>query len=471
MTAAEKAAGGARALAATAEPRRTAYVVLLASTTLGTLSSTIITSPINQIASALDATAREIVFAVAAFTLAMVLFAPLAGWLCERLGPRRFLIASLVVMVAAGVGAALSPDLATLIAMRALQGVACSAIPPAVQQTLGVFWARNRARVMATWASALGIGQALGPPLGGVVADLVGWRGVFLTHALLSAVLALLLWLTVPAVPPGRPPMHVTGMLTLVLGIGGLVCAVAALGQGGPVELTTALVVIGVVGVLVYLRLSMRSSRALVDPRLLAERRYFRSTVAAGSVMAILGIFIVATPLELGQEFGLSPGRIGGITVALAASMALFAPVSSRIGERITPRRVMLLGLATLVCTPPLLAAALSLDGTTAALSAAFAVLVLSGCAIGSVQSVSALGVMRSPAARHGIALGIHNMVRFSGLAVGYSWVALSYPTGHLTLVLAGPAVLAAVTLAIVLLGPPAEPVPDAPVDASAVGT
>ncbi|WP_110180352.1 MFS transporter [Nocardioides solisilvae] len=445
------------------EPGRVAYVALVACTTLGTLSSTIITSPINRIASSLGASPREIVFAVAAFTLAMVLFAPLAGWLCERLGPRRFLLASLVLMLVAGVGAALSPNLPVLVAMRALQGFGCSGIPPAVQQTLGVFWVRNRGRVMAAWASAIGIGQALGPPLGGVVADLVGWRGVFVTHAVLCGVLGLLVLRFVPAAPAGRPAMHVSGMLTLVVGVGGLVGAVTVVGQGGTWSLTAALVALGVVGVLLHLVVSRRSTHALVEPRLLVERRYLRSTVAAGAVMAILGIFIVATPLELGQEFGLSPSRIGAITVALAASMALFAPVSSRIGERITPRRVMHLGLAFLVCTPLLLPLALSLEGPALPLVAGFVVLAATGCAIGSVQSVAALGVMRSPAAANGTALGIHNMVRFSGLAAGYAWVALSYPTGHFLLVFAGPAVLAAVALAVVLVGPPAAPVEDAP--------
>ncbi|WP_185994584.1 MFS transporter [Nocardioides campestrisoli] len=443
------------------EPGRAAYVVLLACTTLGTLSSTLITSPINQIADGLEAGPREIVFAVAAFTLAMVVAAPLAGWLCERLGPRRFLVASLGLMVAAGIGAALSPDLLTLVGMRALQGLACSAIPPAVQQTLGFFWVHNRARVMATWASAIGVGQALGPPIGGLVADLVGWRGVFVTHAALAGLLAVLLLRVVPAAPAGRPPMHVTGMLTLVVGAGGLVGALTVVGQGGALVTTLALAAVGLVGVLVHLMIARRSSRALVEPRLLREPRYFRSTVAAGSVMSILGMFIVATPLELGRAFGLSPGRIGAITVALAASMAIFAPVSSRIGERITPRRVMHAGLAVLVCTPLLVPPALALEGSTAPLVAAFAVLALSGCAIGAVQSVAALGAMRSPASRNGTAMGIHNMVRFSGLAAGYAWVALSYPTGHLMLVFAGPATLAALTLAVVLVGPPAAPVVD----------
>lgn len=442
------------------QPGKVAYLVLLASTTLGTLSSTIITSPINMIAGDLGASARQIVFAVSAFTLAMVLFAPLAGWLCERLGARTFLIGSLVLMVLAGIGAALSPNLWVLVAMRALQGVACSAIPPAVQQTLGTFWTQQRGRVMAAWASAIGIGQALGPPLGGFVADLAGWRGVFVTHALLSGLLATMLYLRVPSAPRGRPPMHVSGMLTLVIGVGGMVSALTWAGQGGAAVVAGALAVVGAAALALHARLARRSPRALVEPRLLVEARYLRSTASAATVMACLGVMIVATPLHLGREFDMSPSRIGMVTLVLAASMALSAPLSSRVGERITPRRVLHLGLAGLVVGPVLMAFALSASSTSDAVAGAVLLLVLIGAAIGAVQAVAGLGVMRSEAAAFGTALGIHNMMRFAGLAVGYAWVALAYPTGHLALVYGGPTVLAASTLALVLAGPPAPPVP-----------
>lgn len=442
------------------QPGRVAYVVLLASTTLGTLSSTIITSPINMIAGDLGASARQIVFAVSAFTLAMVVFAPLAGWMSERLGARTFLIGSLVLMVLAGVGAALSPNLWVLVGMRALQGVACSAIPPAVQQTLGTFWTRQRGRVMAAWASAIGVGQALGPPLGGFIADLAGWRGVFVAHALLSGLLATLLYLRVPAAPRGRPPMHVSGMLTLVIGVGGMVGALTWAGQGGAAVVAGALAVAGAGALGLHARLARRSPRALVEPRLLVEARYLRSTASAATVMASLGVMIVATPLHLGREYGMSPSQIGMVTLALAASMALSAPLSSRIGERVTPRRVLHAGLAGLVVGPLTMALALSLPSQAAAVAAALGLLVFTGAAIGAVQAVAGLGVMRSEASAHGTALGIHNMMRFAGLAVGYAWVALSYPTGNLALVYGGPTVLAASTLALVLAGPPAPPLP-----------
>ncbi|MGH3518701.1 MAG: MFS transporter [Haloechinothrix sp.] len=445
------------------QPGRVAYCALLGTTTLGTLSSNIISAPINTIARDLGATSSEIVFAVSAFTIAMVLFAPAAGWMCERYGPKRFLLASLALMVLAQVGASVSPNLWILVVMRACQGFACSAIPPAVQQTLGAFWTRQRGRVMAAWASAIGVGQAVGPPLGGLIADTFGWRGIFLAHAALSAVMILLLGRFVPTVAASRPPMHASGMASLIVGVGSLVWAFTLAGQGVPHLLQIGLIVVGLALLLLYGQLSRSNPRALVDPKLLIEVRYLRSTAAAASVMSALGVVVVTVPLFLGQEVGLRPGVIGAITFALAASMALFAPISSRIAERFTPRRVLHCGLITLVAGPLLLALASSDTWSGSRIVGIAATLVVIGCGIGAVQSSAALGLMRSPAAALGSALGIHNMMRFTGLAVGYAWVAVTYPIGNLYLVYAGPPIMAAATFFLTFVGPPAPPVEDLP--------
>lgn len=440
------------------EPPRTAYVVLLAASALGTLTSTIISSPINVIADAVGASPSGIVFAVSAFTLAMVLFSPLAGWTCERLGPHRVLVGSLALMALAQVGAACTQSLWFLVLMRSVQGVACSATPPAVQQTLAHFWPSQRGRLMAAWASAIGVGQALGLPLGGLITDLFGWRAVFGAHALFSVVLLLLIARIVPAAPAGRPPMHASGMITLIIGVGSLVGAFTWAGQQGAAVVGVGLVVSGVTALGVHALLTHHSPRALVEPRLLVERRYLRSTAAAGTVMACLGVVVVATPLHLGHDYGMSPKAIAAVTVSLAVSMTVFAPVSSRIGARLTPRAVLQGGLLALGLGLVALGWVSTAAYHAAVLAATVAVLVVVGSAMGAVQANAAFGVMRSEAAGNGAALGLHNMLRFSGLACGYAWVAISFPWGEPFVVYAGPVVLVLFSFGL-LLGPPAAPV------------
>jgi MFS family permease len=177
-------------------------------------------------------------------------------------------------------------------------------------------------------------------------------------------------------------------------------------------------------------------------------------------VMACLGVAIVTTPLHLGRDYGLGPGPIGAITLSLAVAMALFAPVSARLSDRYTARRVLQVAMASLGVSLLLLGAVSRADYDTLVIVATVVSLVCVGAAIGAVQANAAFALMRSPAAAHGAALGVHNMIRFSGLAAGYAWVAISVEGQSLLVVYAGPVVLVAVSL-VLLLGPPASPVSD----------
>lgn len=428
------------------DPPRMAYAALLACTTLGTLASTIISAPINVIAHAIDASPRGIVFAVSAFTLAMVLCAPLSGWMCQRFGSRQVLGWSLLLMVAAQAGAAFSQDLPFLVVMRALQGVACSAVPPAVQQVLGRHWAQHRARAMAGWAAAMGVGQSLGPPLGGLVADALGWRWVFLTHAALSLVLLVLCLTVVPAVPGATAALHASGMATLTIGIGALVGAVSWLGQRGSAWVAVGFAAVGVVALVCHRLLGRTEAGPFIPAGLVTERRYVASTAAACAVMGCLGVAIVATPLHLGRDLGLGPGSIGAVMLTLALAMTLAAPLSSRITERFSTERSLLGGLLLLGAGFVSLLLVVETVPRHLAVPATVVALALTGSAIGVVQAAAGHGLMTSPAAGSGVALGLHNTLRFAGLAVGYSWVAIAYPTGLLALVYGVPVVLAATT-------------------------
>ena len=85
------------------------------------------------------------------------------------------------MLLAGTVGAAVAPDaLACMVASRGLQGLGCAAVPTAVMGTLArSFPPERRSRVMGAWGAANGIGQAVGPPIGGLVADAFGWRAIF----------------------------------------------------------------------------------------------------------------------------------------------------------------------------------------------------------------------------------------------------------------------------------------------------
>lgn len=439
--------------------RRGAYAALLASTALGVVSSTIMSAPINEIGHSLGAGPQEIVLAVSSFTVAMVVCAPFAGWMSDRVGATTFLLGSLVLMVVAQLGAALAPNLWVMVAVRALQGVACAGIPPAVQQGLTGFWPARRRAAMGAWAAAIGLGQAIGPPTGGLITEFWGWRSVFGIHAANCAVVALAVWFFVPRMPAKDSPVHLGGLSQLVAGAGALVTGVTWFGQGGSLLGSGLLVTVGLL-VLAWALRPRRGGTPLIPPGVLGDPRYIVGTAAASTGMAVMGITMVSVPLFLGRQVGLTAGVIGVTTFAVAAGMVLFGPIAVRIAGRAGSGRTLGGGLVVLIAAPLLLGWLETTDQSPAVVTPMLGVLLLVGCGIATVQSMSAIVMLGSEGGSGGLSLGVHHMVRFAGLAVGYAWISASYAFDAPLAVHAGSAFIAGSTLllAVVARGRGREP-------------
>lgn len=427
-----------------AVPGGTAYLALLSVTSLGTISSTIMSAPINEIAAAVGATERGIVLAVSAFTVTMVVCAPASGWLADRMGPRRYLYVSLVLMIAGQAAAGFSTNLTMLVLARAVQGVACSGIPACVQFLLASHWPDRRRRSMAAWASAIGVGQAIGPPTGGAVAQLLSWRWVFGMAALVALVVLVVLLRTLPEaeVAPGATLMDMRALIGLTLGAGLLAIGLTGIGQGqvGPSAALTGMAVVVVATVLRPGRHPAVLGAVGRDPD------YAITTLSAATAMAAMGITLVSVPVYLGTALDLEPGTIGGSTVALAVGMVTFAPVAARVAGRIGTMRTLASGLLLIVMTTTALGLAEGHGDDISILPLLLVLLFAIGCAIATVQSMSAVALL-DVAGTSGSAIGVHNVGRFSGLCAGYAWLALTIPLDQPMLIHGGSAVLALVAL------------------------
>ncbi len=429
--------------------RRIAYPALLATTAMGTMSSNVINAPLYVIQTDLAMTAQQSVLAVSAFTVAMATAVPLAGWLGERLGVKAFLLSALGVMVLAELTAAAATGLDALVLARAVQGAACSAIPPCVQAALVTTWPERTAQTMGAWASAIGVGQAVGPPFGGVLTEALGWRWVFVVHAGLVLVLILLLTAFMPRIGRRRPPLHVSAMVWLLLGGGSTAVAVVLAGQSGPWSWAAGSAVCAVLGWWLFLRLSRRrhrraagdprAPRPLLDPALLRDPAYLTAAAGSGLAMGSMAVAIVAMPLFLGQDLELGPAGIGAVVLTLALAMTAAGPVAARVGRRHGSGIQLSRGVLTLVVAAPVVTLAMVSSGLGVARWVIVCLvvlgLVLAGTGIAFAQSAAATELVLSPAGGSGTAIGIHNMIRFLSMAVGYSGVSLAWATGASILV------------------------------------
>ncbi|MFJ6077715.1 MFS transporter [Pseudarthrobacter sp. NPDC092419] len=421
--------------------RRIAYFALLGTTALGTLSANVINAPLYVIQTDLGMTRQQAVLAVSAFTMAMAMFVPLAGWVGDRVGTKTLLVWALSVLVLAGAAASQASGTEALVAARAVQGAACSAIPPCVQAALMNHWPERTAQAMGAWASAIGLGQAVGPLFGGLVTEALGWRNVFLSHGLLVLVMILLLIASMPASGPQRPPMHRFAMFWLVVGAGSTAAGTVLIGQATSWWWILCSLGSAVFSLWLFGRLSVRRARfaaehagapgPLLDPSLLRDRGYLRAAAGAGLAMGSMAVFIVAVPLFLARDLDMGPAGIGAIVFTMALSMIVAGPLAARLGRRRGVNVQLRRGILILMASGPVVALAVccSRFGMVpwAVLSMVVAGLVLAGTGIAFTQSAAATDIVLSAAGRSGTAVGIHNMIRFLAMGAGYAVVALAY--------------------------------------------
>jgi MFS family permease len=454
-----------------AAPGRLVRYTLLAVTVLGTMCNNIVNVPLRSIARDLDASLASSVLCVSAFVLTLAVAMPLVGWLGDRFGQKRTLILSLLLMLVAQAGAALVTNLGQLIVLRGIQGLACAAIPPMVMGLLSGFYPERLTRVMGAWAAANGVGQAIGPPVGGLISDWAGWRFIFVTLAVACAVVVTLMWRFVPARPPRVTALHLPGAILMTAGMGMLLVATTAVSQPGtPLWLVGVVAVSGLASLVGYAVVSRGRATAMIPVRLIVESRFLRSSLSAFAQMFTLGTVLVALPLYFTGPLGHSAAHAGVILFTLPAIMAIAAPLVGRLSDRTGPRLVLRSGLAVIIgaaAVTGIVAANESGHRTTVLL---VVMMVLLGTGMAMVQTPAAAGATRSPAGQYGAALGLFSMLRFSGSTAAAAWVALIYPHGWFLVLFLGCSLVGLLGLISSFFGP--DPAPFTPIGAeNAVAT
>jgi MFS family permease len=416
------------------------------------VSNNIVNVPLRQITADLGVPVTQGVLIASASVLVLSVAMPLTGWVSDRLGRRRTLVLALAVMLTGTLGAALASNLALMVVSRGLQGLGCAAVPTAVMGTLArVFPPERRSSVMGAWGAANGIGQAIGPPVGGFVADAFGWRAIF--GGLVPITIGVL-FLTLRVVP--RDSGHDTridwtGAGTITVGVALLMTAATAAPQPGVAPwLPVTGAVLGVLALAVFVMTGLRSATPFIDPRLLVEIRWLRSATGVFVQQSTLAAVLVAVPLYLTGVAGLSVSATGLIVFALPLVWAVLAPLVGILADRIGPRPVLRTGLGLLLAVD--VGLALVLGGGVHRLVPVVALLVAAGAGVALVQTPALTGATRSPAGQRGTGLGLFNMMRFVGAASGTAAVAAAWPVG-LAWLFGGCAAIAAGGLVLSFLG------------------
>ncbi len=286
---------------------------------------------------------------VIAFLVSLAVFIPTSGWLGDRFGGRRVLLAAIVIFTAASALCGLASSLGELVLFRVLQGVGGGLMTPVGMAMLfRVFPPAERVRAASILVVPTALAPALGPVLGGIFVTELSWRWVFYVNVPIGIfALAFGLLFLADQPQPGAGRFDLVGFVLAGAGLGLLMYGlsegpISGWGNGRVLGATLA----GIVLLTVVVPVELRRDRPLVDLRLYKDR-LFRATnvVMFLATAGFLGtLYLVALFYQDG--LGLSALQSGLLTFPEALGVMAGSQLVTRVVYPLYgPRRLMRTGL------------------------------------------------------------------------------------------------------------------------------
>jgi EmrB/QacA subfamily drug resistance transporter len=402
--------------------RRRALVLTIccASILVAVMDISIVTVALPSIRRDLGASASDLQWTIDAYTLVLAAFLVLAGSTADRFGRRRVFQVGLAAFGLGSLLCGLAPSIGWLIAARALQAVGATMLNPVAMAIVASTFPEpvERARAVGVFASVSGLALALGPILGGVLVEGLGWRSVFWVNVPIVAVAIVGTVLFVPESRAARARrFDPVGQLLVAMALGGVVCAIIESGRWGwtsPAVL--ALLGVAALGVLGIVGYEPRRR----DP--LLELRLFRSVPFSGAILTALfalcgfGAFLFVTTQYLQDVRGLPALAAGLCLLPVGVLIVVLSPVTGRVVGKSGPRLPLLVAGAALA----LGGLASTWLGPATPLPAVLAVYLLFGVFLGTVNPpITTTAISGMPASMTGVAASSASVGRQTGTSLG----------------------------------------------------
>ncbi|RQT25741.1 major facilitator superfamily protein [Burkholderia contaminans] len=372
-----------------------------------------------------------------AYLLTSLITVPVFGRLGDYYGRKPFVVGAVATFTVASVLCASAPNMATLVAARALQGIgagmmtgtAFASIPDLFPAPL------ERARWQVVLAAAYGIGTAAGPSLGGWLTDRYGWRSTFLINLPVGVAALYFTQRYLPRVAPAsgtRIRIDIAGALTLSLLLACLLFVFGNELDDMSMQLRCAAIASLPVLVTLFVRCERRATVPLVPLELLGDRRIVTLLGLSFLTGAVMFSAIFYAPLLLQSGFGLSATAAGQLSTPLAGSIAIGSLLNTAIVTRVErPAIIVLAGFSMLVL------ACYGLSCVALTNMHALLIISLSGAGVGLGLILNNVNIFTQEIAgktRVGIATSLIQSTRMIGGMVGLSalgaWVSAHYKAG-----------------------------------------
>jgi EmrB/QacA subfamily drug resistance transporter len=268
------------------------------------------------------------------------------GSLGDLFGERRVFALGVCGFGLASLACALAPSIGTLVAARAVQGVAGALlVPSSLAVIVNTFDETERGKAIGSWTAWGAIAGVLGPLAGGELLALASWRWIFLMNIPPAIACVSLILVAIPPSPPrraGARRVDVPGAVLCATGLGGPVFALIEqprLGWSSPAVLVPLLA--GTALLALFVLFESRTREPMLPLGLFRRRNFAAGNLETFSMYAGLSILFFFLVLFLQQIGGYTPLQSGLATLPVTVVMFALSRRFGALADRFGPRALM----------------------------------------------------------------------------------------------------------------------------------
>lgn len=368
-----------------------------------------------------------------AYLLASAVFAVPFGRIADIHGMKKIFTYGIIVFTAATFLCGAAPSVTSLIAFRILQGIGSAMIfVTGLAIITSVYPPHERGKAIGINIASVYIGLSLGPVLGGILTQYLGWRSIFYAIIPLGLLVIALTALKVKGewAECRGEKFDTAGSVIYGIALIMLMYGFSIL----PEESGIILLILGIVGIIAFALFELRVKNPVFEVRLFKNITFGFSSLAA--LINYSSTFAVVFLLSLYLQYikGLDPQFAGIVLVAQPAVMAITAPVAGRLSDRFSPGIIASIGMAITTIS---LFGFIFLNSNTS-LEFIIMVLLVLGFGLGLFSSPNTNAIMGSVKKRfYGIASATVGTMRLIGqmLSMGVAMLIFSIFIGNVQIV------------------------------------
>jgi EmrB/QacA subfamily drug resistance transporter len=313
------------------------------------LDNTIVNVALPSIQRDLEIGISELEWVVNGYALTFAVVMLTGGKLADLLGRRLIFVVGLAIFTAASLACGMAPSAEWLIGARIVQGVGAALMNPATLSIItATFPPRQRGMAIGIWAGVSALALAIGPLVGGVIAEHLHWGWIFFINVPVGvlAILVARLVITETRDTSAEQRLDVPGLATSAVGLFALTYGLIEANTYGWTSVRIlSLFGLAAAALVAFVVLELRQRVPMLDLSLFRDSTFAgANTVMMLVALAMFGVFFFVS-LFVQNILGYSATEAGATFLPMTLLIILIAPFAGRYSDRVGSRWLMGAGM------------------------------------------------------------------------------------------------------------------------------